>query len=381
MRKAILLFVATAFLITSCAPSGEAVLPPEKPTETLVAGYHPWWMRDSWRQYDAGLYDEIYFFSIDLDSTGTIADRNGWPDRWFSMQQALTAEGVRVTPVVTLFSQLGFERLFAGSESSAPLHQSLMTILRDSPAGGGLQLDFEIYRPVSGEVRTNFTEFVRRLRTSMTELRPNLSLSIYITAFDESDVFDEEALAESADYLVVQGYDLHSRNEGRTGPVAGLEGHGSRNWKFIANRLLDAGVPPHKIVLSVPYFGYQWPAASDEPGSRTRGSGFTISYSEVDSTLLPGSRVSAVTMVEEHGLRRDAASGSPYYVYQDSTGWQQGWFEDAESLGEKYRFIRQSGLRGAAVFPIAYGDEELEDVLRRHFGGANDAARTSQSAR
>jgi spore germination protein YaaH len=212
----------------------------------------------------------------------------------------------------------------------------------------------------------------------MAELRPNLSLSLYVTAYDESDVFDEAALARFADYLVVQGYDLHSRNEGRTGPVAGLEGHGTRNWKYIANRLLETGVPAQKIVMSVPYFGYQWPAESDEPGSRTRGPGFTISYSEIDSSLLPGSRPSAQKMVETHGLRRDAASGSPYYAYQDSTGWHQGWFEDAESLAEKYRFIREKGLGGVAIFPAAYGDDELEAVLRRHLGETRQAMRVGR---
>ncbi|MEX0746561.1 MAG: glycosyl hydrolase family 18 protein [Rhodothermales bacterium] len=368
MRKAVFLLPVAALFISFCASPREAVPPPAERTETLVSGYHPWWMRDAWREYQTGLYGEIFFFSIDLDSTGVIAERNGWPDRWFSMQQELTGAGVRVTPVVTLFSQAGFEGLFAGSGSSEPLHESLISILRDSPAAGGLQLDFEIYQPVAPETRTNFTEFVERLRKSMAELRPNLSLSVYVTAYDESDVFDEAALARSADYLVVQGYDLHGRNEGRTGPVAGLEGHGTRNWKFIVDRLRASGVPMHKIAMSVPYFGYQWPAESDEPGSRTRGPGFTISYADVDSSLLPGSRTSAVEMVERYGLRRDAVSGSPYYAYQDSTGWHQGWFEDAESLDEKYRFIQERGLRGVAVFPTAYGDNDLEAVLRRNFG-------------
>lgn len=80
---------------------------------------------------------------------------------------------------------------------------------------------------------------------------------MFLVADDESDVFDEASLAEVADYLVVQGYDLHARAEARAGPVAALEGWGRRNWRTIVARLVEIGVPRRKIVMSVPYFGYE----------------------------------------------------------------------------------------------------------------------------
>lgn len=333
----------------------------------LVSAYHPWWTQNAWRAYTPGLYDEVFFFSLEIDSSGAIVDRNGWPDRWYDMQQFLSNGGSRVTPVVTLFSQQAFERLFRDPTSSRALLENLVEVLRDSPSVGGLQLDFEVYRPVPGSVRDGFTEFIRDLRVSMDEFRPDLRLSMYLVAYDESDVFDEAALADVTDYLVVQGYDLHSRGEGRTGPVAALEGWGSRNWKTIVSRLVELGVPRSKIVMSVPYFGYEWPAESDEPGSPTRGVGRTVGFAGADSAHVTGGPPSALEMTERHGLRRDPVSGSPYYAYEDSTGWRQGWFEDAASLAEKYQFVVDEGLRGVAVFPPAYGNEELSGTLARIF--------------
>lgn len=362
--------VAAATLI-GCATPEPTVEPPTPPAVDtdpyLVAGYHPYWMQDTWRDYDPSVYDEIYFFSIDIDSTGAIAGRHGWPDRWFSMQQELVNRGVRVTPVVTLFSQAGFERLFSSSSASDALLSSLLGLLRDSPSVGGLQLDFEVYQPVSEEVRSNYTAFVGRLRERMLELRPGSKLSLYLVAYDESDVFDEAALQRYIDYFVVQGYDLHGRTEGRTGPVAGLEGWGNRNWRYVAGRLLDMGVPRGKIVMATPYFGYEWPAESDEPGARTTGRGVTLSYAPVDPALLPGTRRSARDEAEKYGLRRDDASGSPYFAYQDTSGWRQGWFEDAESLRRKYEYVKEAGLGGVAIFPPGYGSVELEEVLKQEF--------------
>lgn len=218
-------------------------------------------------------------------------------------------------------------------------------------------------------MRANFTAFVGGLRAEMDRLRDGLHLSVYVLAYDESNVFDEGALAAVADYLVVQGYDLHSRTEDRTGPVAALEGWGRRNWQAIVARLVDLDVPRSKIVMSVPYFGYEWPAESDAPGARTTGSGTTVAYADVDTVDATGGPPSALHRAREHGLRRDPASGSPYYAYEDTSGWRQGWFEDAVSLAEKYRFVREEGLRGVAIFPPAYGSEELAEALEQAFRG------------
>ena len=371
MRHFLIPAVLTAVLLAGCAAPRPAVEEPQVPAadadEYLVAGYHPYWMQDAWRSYDASVFDEIYFFSIGIDSTGQIAERNGWPDRWFTMQQELVQRGMHVTPVVALFSQSAFERLFATNSSSDVLLETLLGLLRDSPSVGGIQLDFEVYQPVSASMRGQFTEFVERLREEMHEIRADSKLSLYILAYDGSDVIDEAALARHVDYFVVQGYDLHGRNEDRTGPVAGLEGWGDRNWHYIVQRLSDLGISRRQIVMSVPYFGYEWPAETDQPGARTTGGGVTLSYAPVDPALVPGTRRSALQESQKYGLRRDSLSGSPYYAYEDSVGWRQGWFEDAESLRDKYEYVQEAGLRGVAIFPPAYGSDELEAVLREFF--------------
>ncbi len=372
-RLSAAILILSAVLLAACGTTEEVTAPVEPPpseTAAHVAGYHPWWLQNAWETYDRSVYDEIYFFSIEVDSSGSISARNGWPDRWYDLQSELSNAGVRVTPVVTLFSQSGYEQLFDTPQSSARLMETLLALLRDSPAAGGLQLDFEIYQPVPDRIRSNFAEFVGRLKDEMASIRPDLVLSLYLLAYDQSDVFDEARIADAADYVVVQGYDLHGRTEDRTGPVAGLEGWGDRNWNAVVRRLRDLGVPASKIVISVPFYGYEWPAESPEPGARTRGSGRTISYAPVDTTYLLESPPSARDAIRRHGLERDPESGSPYYAYEDSAGWRQGWFEDAESLERKFEWVAAQGLRGVAVFPPAYGTEELERLLAEYFGAA-----------
>jgi spore germination protein YaaH len=194
---------------------------------------------------------------------------------------------------------------------------------------------------------------------------PALSLSVFTLAFDEDDVYNERALGHVADYLVVQGYDFYSSDSPRAGPVGAVSGWGTLNWEAVVNRFESFGVPARKIVMGVPLYGYEWPVASDEMGAETRGAGRTIPYA-APSDVLPDSPRARVR-AEEHGVRRDPESGSPYYSFRDGDGWYQGWFDDAESLRAKYDFVRARGLGGIAIFPLAYGDAGLWEELRRAF--------------
>lgn len=117
--------------------------------------------------------------------------------------------------------------------------------------------------------------------------------------------------------------------------------------------------------MAVPMYGYRWPATSDAPGAETRGSAVEIPLTAAADVVpeLPRAFVEAA----RHGVRRDAESGSPYYAFRDSTGWHQGWFEDAESLRAKYAFVRERGLGGVALFPLAYGEASLWVELRAAF--------------
>ncbi|HKK93738.1 MAG TPA: hypothetical protein VJ925_09895, partial [Longimicrobiales bacterium] len=76
--------------------------------------------------------------------------------------------------------------------------------------------------------------------------------------------------------------------------------------------------------------------------------------------------------VAEHGLRRDSASASPWYAWRDDEGWRQGWFDDAVSLRAKYEFVREEGLGGVAVFPLAYADRSVWAGLERAFAAPRE---------
>ena len=355
-------------MLGACAAAGPTprVAMPTNSDAPFVAGYHPYWAEDAWTEYPFDALDELFFFELEVDGSGGVLDAHGWAPRWGEMAGRALASGVQIVPTVSMHDPVAFEDLFPDAQRVDRLISTVIGLLDATPGLSGVHLDFEVFQPVSNESRDGFTGFVAALADRMRREHPALSLSAFALAFDDDDVYNERALGQIVDYLVIQGYDYFSAGSPNAGPVGAVSGWGRLNWDTVVRRFEDFGVPREKLVMGVPLYGYEWPVESDEMGAETRGEGITIPY-RADPTVLP-ELPRARAQADEHGSHRDPSSGSPWYAYRDGEGWRQGWFEDAESLRAKYDFVRTRGLGGIALFPLAYGDEELWEDLRRAFG-------------
>jgi spore germination protein YaaH len=364
MIRGLLRFVAfSAMVYVSACSTAVEVEPgpddrevPEARMET--AAYHPYWAASAWSRYDMDLVDILFFFDLPISPSGTIEDRRGWPHAWFDLIAAAESADTPIHVTVSILDAHVFRSVF-----STPSHvQTLEETLVDLSASGsvsGLHLDVELFEPVSDLERNAFTDLVQRLSVRLKNGRPDFQLSIFLTATDPADAYDDQALAAAADFVIIQAYDLHWLTSPTAGPVAPLHGWGDRNWGAILARAEQNGIPREKMLFSVPYYGYEWPTVDSLPGAATRGPGRLTTYAP-SLAGVPAARDRAIM----NGMQRDPVSGSPWYAFQDSTGWTQGWYEDATSLAQKYDFIHQEALRGVAIFPYAYGDATLESALR-----------------
>jgi spore germination protein YaaH len=98
----------------------------------------------------------------------------------------------------------------------------------------------------------------------------------------------------------------------------------------------------------------------------------------LDSLNLPEMQVASQDRIREFGMARDTLSRSPYYQFEDSTGWYQGWYEDSVSLDDKYGFVAREGLAGIAIFPIGYDDGVMDMLLAERFGTRVQADSTAR---
>lgn len=107
-------------------------------------------------------------------------------------------------------------------------------------------------------------------------------------------------------------------------------------------KVLDYGVtqiPPNKIFMGIPNYGYDW----------------TLPFIQGESRAESISNVEAVERAARVGaeIQFDETAQSPFYEYTDSNGREHiVWFEDARSINAKLRLIQEYGLKGAGYWTI-----------------------------
>jgi spore germination protein YaaH len=367
-RRALLL--AAGWLAALWSPTTRSASPDAAAPRPQVWGYYPWWLRDQWRVRELSLYDRWMFFEIEIDGDGQLTQRHGWPQRFEALLATARTRGLPLEATATMFDASRFERVFTHPERRQRLVAELLRLTTGPQAAQGIHLDIEIFDRVSPAAVDGYRAFVADLRAGLNLLpTPARSLTAFGVMGGVVDLYDAATL-QRLDQIVLQGYDSHHLESRRTGPVAPLRGPYAITWQTTLAHYLRLGATRQKILFGVPFFGYEWPSESATPGARTLGRGREMTYALLDARLLPNIRIGARAQAEIHGLRRDPASGSPFYAYRDATGiWRQGWFEDEQSLGEKLDFVREQRLAGVAVFPVGYDDGAFDNLLRRSVRG------------
>ncbi len=356
--------VAALVAFVACGPSTPpSPVVPGPGGDPFVAGYHAWWSGEAWTAYPMEALDRLYLFEVELDPAGGIRDAHGWPEGWTDLADRASEAGVSLVPVATLHPEEAVPALLADPDAVARAVDALAALVEATPTLDGIHLDLEVFSPVPTEAREGYVALARGLRTRLEAIRPGAVLSVFIPALDLSDAYDEVGLAEVADYLVVQGYDLHNRTDVRAGPLAALDGWAPLDWSTVTDRLTGLGIPAGRLVMGVPLYGYEWPVEGPEPGSATRGPGVAVPLTAPGDVLPELPRADARTA--RYGVRRDPVSDIPYYVFETADGWVQGWTEDAASLAAKADFVRTRGLGGVAFFPLAYASPGIRRTLRR----------------
>ena len=98
-------------------------------------------------------------------------------------------------------------------------------------------------------------------------------------------------------------------------------------------------IPPEKLLLGIPNYGYDWPLPFVSGTTRARSL----------------SNQQAIALAVERGAEifYDETAQSPYFHYTDNAGTAHAvWFEDARSLDAKLRLIQEYGLMGAGFWNL-----------------------------
>jgi len=313
---------------------------------SVVFGFLPYWTGHSYLRYD--LISVLACFSVDMGSAGTITAWHGFPGAFEGPVAGVHAAGGSAVVTVTCFSGSGIHSILTSSKDVAL--ETLVGLLDDNPDMDGICLDFE---GVLSTDRDALTAFVADLREAMDQSRPGSHLSICTPAVDWAGAFDYDLLASNCDALFMMCYPFHGSWSDEAGPCCPLTGWGAgpespanMAWS-LGDYVIHAPSVHDKLVVGLPYYGFEWETEDGNPHSVVDGSCSTLSYSSLASRA------------ETHGRLWDPESLTPWYRYRDP-GWRQGWFDDPGSLSLKYSLILGSGFQGAGIWALGYDGSRPE---------------------
>ena len=332
-------------------------LAPEVPANLTrtVFGFYPYWA-PGFAQVRFQDLTHLAVFSAEADGTGRLVNLRGWPN--VPLIQAAHQANVRVVLVCTLFNATEIQSLL----SSPTARQTLIANLRDQVVSGGadgVNIDFE---GVPGSQRVNLVAFMQELANEVRAAVPGAHISIDSPAVDWSNAWDYAALSDICDALMIMCYDYYWSGSAYAGPVSPLQssslwGSYSVRWS-IADYLSKVGSGrSKKLLLGVPYYGYDWPVESDALKARALGQATARIYSV------------ASTNADIYGRRWDNLSSTPWYFYIAATP-RQVWYEDSASLSLKYDLVFENALQGVGIWALTYDRDrsDLWKVIEDRFG-------------
>lgn len=317
----------------------------------VVYGFLPHWRGEESWGLRLEVLSHVAWFGIELDAAGQVEEYNGWPHDWEMLKADIRSSGTRFDLTVTCFDWSGVKvhNLLSDSVSRAA---ATANVLAESQGCDGVCIDFE--RPADGD-REMFADFIEGLADSLHAR--GMSLSVAVTAVNWGDRIDAKRIAGSADYVFIMGYDFHYPGSAQSGPVAPLEGETFNVTSSVDYYIEASDSAADRLLLGVPYYGYDWPTADTLPYSATMGSATAYIYS------------SAITRGEEYGILWHDTTSTPWYHYQQGTQTRQCWFDDTASLELKYDLAKNRNLAGVGVWALTYDDgrDELWRLLGRNF--------------
>lgn len=360
-----------------------APLSQNKDQEYIVYGFVPYWnLKKTIVQPEI---THLAYFSLPISDAGELdgisskvsddPDADISSKRWRSeLLDDVVGDlqpGQKFTVTLTQFDKEVIETFLGTPAAQDRFQVALRSFLQNTTRPvAGINIDIEYAGDASPELRGQYVEFVRRTRQTMDDhakskrISPlQLSASVFASSASKHLIWDLPALVPYLDQVVVMAYDFHRQSSPVAGPVAPVFGAKEVWDNDIVLHLKEflKVMPAEKVLLGVPFYGYEWETTAAEPRSLTfPGTGGTASYGRVRE-LLQDPEYFPITQ------GWDDIALSPYLTYLKDDKQHVVYYEDARSLSYKLELVTGLRLGGIAIWALGYedGSRELWDSIQQ----------------
>lgn len=411
IRKAFLtvsISLALAIVFNANAFSAATIISPlgkETPKTAInqekryeVFGFAPHWTINKLDNVDFGVLTTLAYFGIEVDSAGNFEEDAGF--EVFKSKKATALfdkahkNGTRVVLTLTQMKNPKIKGLMDNLTSQKKLIKNTVELVKDRGIDG-VNVDFEYVGNPGENYRKKFTKFVDDLTREMHQKIPNskVTVSVYASAVKDPKIYEIRQLADVSDGIFMMAYDFATKTSDHAIPTSPLYGHKEgKYWYDISTAVDDflTQMPAEKLILGLPWYGYNYPVASPEVKASTQR-GYYTSYwykRRLYSRFVPGPS----SLAQTYTLAKEAGNGSSkvlngwddlgkvgFKAYKEGNAWRMIFLEDEKSLRIKYGFAKENRLLGVGMWALGFdsGTNEMWNLLGEEFG-RNQIARAQQ---
>lgn len=289
-------------------------------------------------QTNAGALNETNPFWYQWNADFTIAKKGYSAVENPTWRAAMT--GTLIVPTVANSLGSGFDRDIAvkmlSTAANREAHANNIVQLVLNQGYDGIDIDYE---RVPATSRANFTAFITTLSQKLHAMNKKLSVCVYAKTsdaenWDGAGAQDWPALGQLADSIKIMAYDNHYNGSaaGAITPLSWLDG--------VARYALSV-IPGQKVIIGLPFYGYDWSGTSATD----------VSYAQA---MAKAQSVGATITRDNNGEATYSYSGRVVY------------FQDATSYKRKVDLLKQNhpSIGGFAAWAAGMEDPEVWSVIK-----------------
>jgi di-N-acetylchitobiase len=251
----------------------------------------------------------------------------------------------------------------------------------------GVLVDIEKYK---GN-RSTLTALIAELAVELKAWHPSSQLSFALSVMpgSQSSYYDHLALSRLIDYVFVMAYDEWPFEAWPNGTTVAAANSDLRTLQTALASYKTIGVPPGKLVMGLPWYGYDFPCDDNATGPPPPEGAPCLSSGAGKTPIKERAVLDQLKSMAPHPptMFRGNASASLYFDFQCTNqskecpsgrantggallGRHQIWWDDASTLRQKYEYCRTLGVLGVGVYSLDFVSYETSQ------GAANWAALT-----
>ncbi len=346
---------------TTAPPPAPPALADSAPLQAHeVFGYAPYWTLPHASEFDVNNLTTLAYFSVGVAADGSLVQSGpGWngylSQDLVDLVGRAHGAGDRVVLTVTCFDQRTLDRVTSDPNAASKLSAALIAAVQ-AKSLDGVNIDFE---GQGSRDRTGLTALVTQVSAALHATNPHwqVSMATYGSAASDAGGFsDVAALAPSVDAFFVMAYDMNDKaHPSATSP---LVGPAYTDVTVIEQYL--AVVPPQKIILGLPYYGYDWPTTDGTLAATATGPETPLTY--------------ATVVGAGHPVYWDPTTNTPWTAYKDGDQWHETFFDDPTSMALKAQLANFFKIAGVGIWALGMdgNDPAMLGALLGHAPAVKD---------